>query len=59
MENQAQIVIGKKGDNERNTNIDVRLYLNDDFEMYDGMVFKANHTLFQVKYTKIWKLMNG
>lgn len=25
-----------------------RLYLNDDFEMYDGMIFKANHTLFEV-----------
>jgi hypothetical protein len=24
------------------------LYLNDDFEMYNNMVFKANHTLFQV-----------
>jgi len=28
------------------------LYLNDDFEMYDGMVFKANHTLFQVVIEK-------
>lgn len=28
------------------------LYLNDDFEMYDGMVFKANHTLFQVGIEK-------
>jgi len=25
-----------------------RLYLNDDYEMYDGMIFKANHTLFSV-----------
>ena len=23
------------------------LYLNDDFEVYDGMTFKANQTLFQ------------
>lgn len=25
------------------------LYLNDDFEMFDGMVFKANQTIFDVK----------
>ena len=25
------------------------LYLNDDFEIHNNMIFKANHTLFQVK----------
>lgn len=25
------------------------LYLNEDFEMFDGMVFKANQTIFEVK----------
>jgi hypothetical protein len=37
----------------------LRLYLNDDFEMYNGMVFKANHTLFEVKnvvYSKLNRL---
>ena len=26
----------------------VRLYLNEDYEIYNGMLFKANQTLFQV-----------
>ena len=25
------------------------LYLNDDYEMFDGMVFKANQTIFDVR----------
>ena len=27
------------------------LYLNEDFEIYDGMVFKANQTIFNVRVT--------
>jgi len=29
-----------------------RLYLNDDYDMYNGMTFKANHTLFEVKFVE-------
>lgn len=33
------------------------LYLNDDFEMYHQMIFKANHTLFQARLTYYYFLI--
>mmetsp|Transcript_2703 Transcript_2703/g.2352 ORF Transcript_2703/g.2352 Transcript_2703/m.2352 type:complete len:157 (+) Transcript_2703:630-1100(+) len=44
-----QFVDGYNGKPSTNSNW---LYLNEDYEMYTGMIFKANHTLFHVTLEK-------